>query len=257
MPECLGRMAGVFLEKPDKIGGVLITQVVGYVFYLVGGGEQVFFGFQNDVFIDQFGSGFADARFGDFIELISGKVHHFRVLRYLLAGGKVLLQQFQEVFKSFLGIRIGLGCFAPGVGALARNFNKEYIKTCFYNVAVALFPGGVFMEHGRQQHLEFVKPAFLRHTMIFVAGLSQTLVGQFALGMIKLGVELEQKSGATGVQFKLVYLSGAQKENSMVLHRIVNKIYLMAAISILDGQYKKEVVPVQVMYQITSTQNIL
>jgi hypothetical protein len=77
------------------------------------------------------------------------------------------------------------------------------------------------------------------------------------LGVIKLGVELQQEAGTTGFQFKPVHLAGAQKENGMFLYRVVYKINLMAAIPVFNGQYEKEVVPVQIMYQLASAQNIL
>ena len=75
--------------------------------------------------------------------------------------------------------------------------------------------------------------------------------------MIKFGIKFQQETGTTGVQFKLVYLAGAQKENSMVLHRIGGKIYFMFPLSTFHGQDEKEVVPVQIMNQIASAQNIL
>jgi len=75
--------------------------------------------------------------------------------------------------------------------------------------------------------------------------------------MIKLRIKFQQETGTTGVQLELVYLTGAQKENSMVPHRIGGKINFMFPLSTFHGQDEKEVVPVQIMNQIASAQNIL
>lgn len=96
-------------EKPDEVGNVFVAEVIGNIFYLIGGGKQVPFGFKKNVFGDQVGSRFADARFGDFIELVSGKVHYVQVLGYLLMGCNVLVQQIQKLLKPFLRIGAGNG----------------------------------------------------------------------------------------------------------------------------------------------------
>lgn len=45
-------MPRMFFEETDKVRHIVVTQVKGYLAYLVGGCQQVSFGFKNNVFID-------------------------------------------------------------------------------------------------------------------------------------------------------------------------------------------------------------
>ncbi len=64
-PEGLRRIARVFPEVPDKVRGIFIAEVVSYLVHLAGGGKKVPFRFEDNLFINKFGTGFAQAGFRD------------------------------------------------------------------------------------------------------------------------------------------------------------------------------------------------
>ena len=61
VPEGLRGIACVFPEVPDKVRGIFIAEVVSYLVHLAGGGKKVPFRLEDNVFIDEFRTGFTQA----------------------------------------------------------------------------------------------------------------------------------------------------------------------------------------------------
>ena len=69
-------MPCVLFKEPDKIGNIFVPEVACYLIYLVRCYQQVSFGLQYDIFINEFRTGFAQHCFSDCIELIDRKIQH-------------------------------------------------------------------------------------------------------------------------------------------------------------------------------------
>ena len=47
-------MSGMLLKESDKVRNVFVTQVIGYLIYLIGCCKKVSFGFKDNIFINKF-----------------------------------------------------------------------------------------------------------------------------------------------------------------------------------------------------------
>lgn len=77
-------MTCLLLKEPDKIGNILVSQMISYSIDLVGRCEQLSFGFQYDMIIDKLRTGLAQRRLRHGVKLVGGKVQHGSIVRYLL-----------------------------------------------------------------------------------------------------------------------------------------------------------------------------
>jgi hypothetical protein len=75
--------------------------------------------------------------------------------------------------------------------------------------------------------------------------------------MIKLGVKFKQVAGRSCFQFQLMYLSWSQEKYGMAGYFIICEIDLMLTTTLIYGQHKVEIMSVQVLYQVTTLDDML
>ena len=73
-------------------------------------------------------------------------------------------------------------------------------------------------------------------------------------GAIESGVEFHQVSSTVRFQFEPVHLTRPQYENGMVLNIVRSKVYFMGARSLLQSENEKEIVPVQFVHEVVSSE---
>lgn len=69
-------------------------------------------------------------------------------------------------------------------------------------------------------------------------------------GLMKSQIILHQKTAAVGLQFEPVYLPRTKDKDGVVVYRIGDKVNFVNALPLLQGQHKKEIMPMQLMHQI-------
>ena len=108
LAKCFRRMSRQLFEEADKVGHILITQLESDLVHLVGCGEEVSFGFQEDLVVNKVGhereNALAEVRrsfSGDYGPLyqmayMMGGLQFYALHRDLVGGKKMSDRQFHD-----------------------------------------------------------------------------------------------------------------------------------------------------------------